>query len=297
MAEIIDRFFDFLRYEKRYSEHTITSYQRDLSQFCSFLENSGFENEIEKTDRNSIRSFIVTLKEENFKNSTVNRKIACLKSFFGFLHKKEIIKNNPTTTLFSLKKSKRIPVVVTEKDIEDLSKQEPIPNDFSNLRDKVVFELLYGTGIRLSEIVQLKRRDFEHDFKKMKVMGKGKKERIVPIYPQLQELLKNYLAEKKKLGFDEPEKTFIVTNEGNNCYKMQVQRIVKKMLSKTTHPLEKNSPHVLRHTFATHLLSNNADITSIKDLLGHSSLAATQVYTQTDVDRLKQAFEKAHPKS
>ncbi|MFQ3576357.1 MAG: tyrosine-type recombinase/integrase [Cytophagales bacterium] len=297
MTELINRFFDYLKHEKRYSEHTLISYQNDLAKFCQFLQKSQIKESIELTNRNTIRSFVLTQKESGLKNSTINRNIACLKSFFTFLHKKGIINQNPASDILSLKKAKRIPVVVGENEIENIISENGDHLEFPDLRDKVVFELFYGTGIRLSELTQLKNNNFDSHFKRLKVLGKGKKERIIPIHSNLQKLLEKYLIEKKKLGFDEPEKTFIVTNEGNNCYKMQVQRIVKKMLSKTKNRLEKQSPHVLRHTFATHLLSNNADITSIKDLLGHSSLASTQVYTQTDVERLKVAFEKAHPKS
>jgi integrase/recombinase XerC len=299
MENLVNRFLDFLKYEKRYSQFTIKSYANDLNQFLKFIHHHSVQvNDVDKVDKNTIRSFILYLKDNKYNNNSINRKIATLKSFYNFLYQKAIITKNVAQGILMLKKEKKLPVIVSEVEMQQIENFLNQNNyTFSELRDQVVIELLYGTGIRLSELVNLKDINFQNNFSKLKVLGKGNKERIIPIHSKLQILLSQYWDEKKKLGFEKPELTFIVTNTGKNCYRMFIQRIVFKYLAKICNHLERKSPHVIRHTFASHLLNNQADITSIKELLGHSSLAATQIYTHTDIEKLKLVFEKFHPKS
>jgi len=243
-----------------------------------------------------LRSWIVTLADQEMMPKTINRKIACLRSFYHFLQKKEVISKDPTLKIKALKVKKSLPVFVEEDNMIKLLDQIEFHDSFDGLRDKIVLELLYGTGIRLSELIGLKTSDVNLFQKTIKVLGKGNKERIIPIHDTFITLSKEYSNKKKSESFGNNNEFFVVTNNGEQTYPMFIYRLVKKYLDQIT-TVDKRSPHVLRHTFATHLLNKGADLNAIKDLLGHTSLAATQVYTHNSIDKLKAIFDQAHPKS
>jgi len=291
---MVASFFLYLQHEKRYSKHTLTSYETDLRQLAVYLISTYETTDISLASYQMLRSWLLSLAGEDLKPRSLARKIACLKSYYAFLHKQGIIQLNPTLRLKSPKLEKRLPDFVEEKNMDILLDQITFPEGFEGIRDKLILELLYGTGIRLSELIGIKESDYNHYDHTLKVLGKGNKERIVPINKTLSNLISIYIAQK---NLEETKNNFlIVTDKYDKLYPVFVQRIVKKYLTLVT-TLEKKSPHVLRHTFATHLLNHGADLNSIKDMLGHSSLAATQVYTHNSLEKLKAVFEKAHPKA
>ena len=291
---MVASFFIYLQHEKRYSEHTLTSYETDLRQLAVYLSSTYETTDISLASYQMLRSWLLSLAGNDLKPRSLARKIACLKSYYTFLHKKRIIQFNPTLRLKSPKLEKRLPTFVEEKNMDILLDEITFPEGFEGIRDKLILELLYGTGIRLSELIGIKEPDYNQYDHTLKVLGKGNKERIVPINTTLSTLISNYIAQKN--AEESKNNYLIVTDKYDKLYPVFVQRIVKKYLSLVT-TLEKKSPHVLRHTFATHLLDRGADLNSIKDMLGHSSLAATQVYTHNSLEKLKKVFEKAHPKA
>lgn len=293
---MFDSFLQYLRYEKRYSAHTLTSYQTDLTQFFEYIAKTYEIKDPIEVSHPVVRSWIVSLMEQGMEPRSVNRKIACLKSYFKFLLRNNQIRKNPMLRVTSPKVKKTLPVFMEEKSIEQLLDQHEFPEGFAGRRDKLIIELLYGTGIRLSELIGLKESSIDFHQNTIKVLGKGNKERIIPIGTRLSEFMKNVIAEKKVEFERNIQPNLIVTDKGEPCYPAFVYRVVKKYLTLTT-TLEKRSPHVLRHTYATHLLNNGADLNSIKELLGHTSLAATQVYTHNSIEKLKKIFEQAHPKA
>jgi integrase/recombinase XerC len=294
---MVNLFLQYLQYEKRCSPHTLSAYQRDLEQFVQYLTTAYEVSQPETATFAMIRSWIVSLVEQKLEATSINRKIATLRTFFKFLLKRKTISQDPMQKVVALKTSRTIPAFVDEQPMGLLLDQFEFAEGFHGLRDKLILELLYGTGIRLSELINLKESDLAVSEKVVKVTGKGNKQRIVPVHRTLLPLLESYTASKKahfegKFLAD----YLIVTDKGDQSYPMMIQRIVKKHLDMIT-TIEKRSPHVLRHTFATHLLNKGADLNAIKDLLGHASLGATQVYTHNSLDRLKQIFEQAHPKA
>lgn len=293
---MIDSFLKFLTYEKRASEYTITSYKKDLSQFSAFLRYHAPNTNVIYASHEDIRAWIVDLISRKNTARTVNRKVSTLRSFFKFLHQRGHIKKNPTHKVKALKAKYPLPSFVQVKEIFNLLDVHDFPSDFPGLRDRLLIELFYGTGMRLSEMTHLRSSQVYLEEKNMKIEGKGKKERIIPCYDNLLLLIKKYISEKRKHFGKESDYYLLVTNKGEQCYPMMVYRTVRKYLDQFT-TIDKRSPHVLRHTFATHLLDNGADLNAIKDLLGHASLAATQIYTHNSLDQLKQVFEKAHPKA
>jgi integrase/recombinase XerC len=272
------------------------AYENDLLQFTEFLQEHHHSVLPAQADHLLIRAWIVYLVEDKLDKSTVNRKLATLRSFYGYLLRHQLIAIDPMQKIVALKMSKKLPTFVEEKPMATLLDDIEFPDDFIGLRDKLVLELLYGTGIRLSELTGLKPADVNLYDRTITVLGKRNKHRIVPLTPPLFELVEQY-QQQKTIFFDgnaDPS-TLIVSDKGIAAYPMLIQRIVNKYLSLVT-TLNKKSPHVLRHTFATHLLNRGADLNAIKDLLGHSSLAATQIYTHTSLDQLKKAHDQAHPK-
>lgn len=291
---MVASFFIYLQHEKRYSKHTLTSYETDLRQLAVYLTSTYETTDISLASYQMLRSWLLSLAGEDLKPRSLARKIACLKSYYTFLHKQGIVQLNPTLRLKSPKLEKRLPDFVEEKNMDILLDEITFPEGFEGIRDKLILELLYGTGIRLSELIGIKETDYNHYDHTLKVLGKGNKERIVPINKTLSTLINVYITQKNT---EESKNSYlIVTDKHDKLYPVFVQRIVKKYLTLVT-TLEKKSPHVLRHTFATHLLNHGADLNSIKDMLGHSSLAATQVYTHNSLEKLKAVFEKAHPKA
>jgi integrase/recombinase XerC len=293
---MFDTFLHYLQYEKRYSKHTIVSYSTDLTQFTKYLSEVYEITDLTTVSHQMVRSWIVTLMDEGLNAKSINRKIACLKSFYKFLHKNGEISKNPMLKVISPKTKKRLPVFVEEQQMNLLLDEFEFADDFYGKRDRLILELLYGTGMRLSELIGLTHQSVDNHNNTIKVLGKGNKERIIPIGKKLIDYINNFISEKKNNFECNITEKLIVTNKGEECYPAFVHRTVKRYLSYIT-TLEKKSPHVLRHTYATHLLNNGADLNSIKELLGHSSLAATQVYTHNSIEKLKKIFEQAHPKA
>ncbi|MFD2935558.1 tyrosine-type recombinase/integrase [Spirosoma flavum] len=290
-------FLQHIRYEKRLSHHTLTAYTNDLEQFRLFLLTECNIAEPERSDFRHIRSWIVSLVEAGTDKSSVNRKIATLRSFFGFLLRRKVIDFDPTSKIQALKASKKLPQYVEEKPMEMLLNDIEFSDTFEGIRDKLVLELLYGTGIRLSELIGLKTADVNLYEKTITVLGKRNKHRIIPLNQPLFELIQQYCRSKENEFSGQADGIYlIVSDKGVAAYPMLIQRIVKQNLTLVT-TLEKKSPHVLRHSFATHLLNRGADLNAIKDLLGHSSLAATQIYTHTSLEQLKKTYDQAHPKA
>jgi integrase/recombinase XerC len=292
-SSMVDSFLKYLKFEKRYSAKTVLAYQADLQQFQDFLSKE-FTTQTQDVNHSLIRSWIVSLVESGLDATSVNRKIACLRSYFKFLIKREAIDKDPMGKIKILKTKKKLPHFVQEADIVGLLDQTDFGNDFDGLRDQMVLELLYGTGMRLSELTGLKDSNINIRDRTLRVLGKRNKERVIPFTASLAELINGYRKIRNR-EVKQLDHSFLVTKNGAPLYPMMVNRIVKKYLKSAN--VEKKSPHVLRHTYATHLLNKGAEINAVKDLLGHSSLAATQVYTHNSMDKLKKAFDQAHPKA
>lgn len=292
-------FLKYLQYERRYSSHTVDSYQNDLTQFGAFLTQIKPESEIELIDvtHNEIRSWIISLMQDGLDPRSVNRKMAALRTYFKFLIKRDVITEDPTVRLFALKTSKKLPSIVKENEITGLLSQFDSDDTFIGMRDKLILELLYGTGIRLSELIHLKKSDINLKEGLIKVLGKRNKERIIPLPAELILVIDDYTTSREKaLGEYTGDDFLVVTDKGRKTYPMYIYRIVNRFLGLFT-TTDKKSPHVLRHTYATHLLNKGADLNAIKELLGHSSLASTQVYTHNTIEKLKAVFDQAHPKA
>ncbi len=293
---MVESFFKYLQYEKRVSKHTLTAYQNDLAQFNGFLKEVFPDHAPDSSDYGIIRAWIIQLVDSGIKPSSINRKIASLKTFYKFLMRQEVIVKNPMTKIRVLKTQKRLPSFVKEADMVNLLDHVEFADTLEGWRDKLILELFYATGIRLSELITLKESQLDIQSRTIKVLGKRNKERVIPFHKSIVPILKVYQqirnkeVDRKKHGF------VFVTDKGDPCYPMMVYRIVKKYLNENTSS-EKRSPHVLRHTYATHLLNKGAEINAVKDLLGHSSLAATQVYTHNSMEKIKKAYDQAHPKA
>ncbi|MBB3837397.1 integrase/recombinase XerC [Runella defluvii] len=293
---MIETFLQHLTFEKRLSQHTLTAYAKDLEQFKEFLEKTYQLQDLAKADFRMIRGWAVSMVEAELHHRSVNRKLATLRSFYGYLLRCKAITINPMLRVSSLKTDKPLPQFVEEKSLQLLFDEITFPLDFEGTRDRLVLELLYGTGMRLAELITLRDGDVNAYDQTLRVFGKRSKERVVPIYKGLVEMIKQYQQCRNEQFPNPPDQSLILTNKGEPAYPVLIQRIVKKYLSAVT-SLQKRSPHILRHTFATHLLNNGADLNSIKDLLGHSSLAATQVYTHNSIEKLKKIYKQAHPKA
>jgi integrase/recombinase XerC len=292
----IERFINFLTYEKRYSNHTITAYQNDLNEFQIFITETYALNNLMEVEPTYIRSWIVSLLRDGRTNSTVNRKIASIKSFYKFIQitSSERIAN-PTNNLITPKKETHLPSFLKESEIEQLLNSFEETENFAILRDKTIIELLYGTGIRRSELMSLMVSNVNFEQRYIKVLGKRNKERVIPIAKRLVDSLKEYWR-IRAADYGNEDEHFFLTEKGKPLYPKAIYNIVKHFLEGFT-TVQQKSPHILRHSFATHLLNNGAELNAIKDLLGHESLAATQVYTHTTLNKLKKAYLKAHPKA
>ena len=285
----------YIEYERRYSKHTIESYANDLEQFHLYLKSEYHKEQIEMASHLEIRSWIVQMMEHKITPRSINRKLSTLKSFFKFLMRKGIVKKSPLSKVLAPKTSKRLPVFVEKSGIERLLTDIEFPEGFIGARDKMILDLFYGTGMRRSELNNLKETDIDSYNAQIKVLGKGNKERIIPIQPQLRTALKEYIDLKNR-STAMPSIYLFVNEEGKLLNPSNIYQIVKKYLNLIT-TIDKKSPHVLRHTFATHLMNNGADINAVKELLGHASLAATQVYTHNTIEKLKNIYKQAHPKA
>ena len=291
----IERFIRYLQFEKRFSPHTVTAYRQDLNQFNDFLILDRLD--ILLISHQDVRVWILNLMEKGFEAKTLNRKISVLRSFYKFLQREELLQSNPMIHVRAPKIPKRLPVIVEEQKMDSLLDNDHVfESNFQGKRNRLILELLYGTGMRLSELVNLKVSDINIYEQHIKVLGKRNKERIIPISGPLLLLIKDYLKEKETQNFDNKPASLIVTNTGKDAYPKFIYRIVNLSLSEISTQIKK-SPHVLRHTFATALLNRGADLNAIKELLGHSSLAATQVYTHNSMEKLKSIYKQAHPKA
>ncbi|MBV6643877.1 MAG: tyrosine-type recombinase/integrase [Cyclobacteriaceae bacterium] len=293
---MIINFLKFLQFEKRYSEHTLKAYREDLNQLLLFLESTFEINDLSKAEHSYLRSWVVDLMERSITPRSINRKIATLKSFYKFLLAREFITKNPASRLRPLKTDKPLPTFFREGEMTTLLDQIEYPDGFAGTRDKLLLEILYATGIRLSELIGIKDTDIDHHEQLVKVLGKRNKERIVPISDSIVKLINQYQQLRNRHLENCNTPYLLVTDSGDQIYPMMVYRIVKKYAGAVS-TQDKKSPHVLRHTFATHLLNKGADLNAVKDLLGHTSLAATQVYTHNSLEKLKSTFDQAHPKA
>ncbi len=289
-----ESFINYLKYEKRCSSHTVTAYKNDLDQFVQFCTGVVGEFNVKETDSKLVRSWIVQLMENKLSARSVNRKITTIKSFFKYLMKEQIVESNPATYLVLPKIRKKLPNFVEEPNLHHLLDDGFFANDFIGIRDKLIITLLYGTGIRLAELLLLKDSDFDKRMCLIKVLGKRKKERIIPYPASINSLLELYINIRDITIGLKTEK-LLVTEEGKPVYEKLIYRVVTNNLAKVT-SLEKKSPHVLRHTYATHLLNKGADLNAVKELMGHSNLAATQIYTHTSFERLHDIYKQAHPR-
>lgn len=292
----MELFFKYLEYEKRYSPHTLTSYHTDLGQFAQYLQDTYQITDPAEADHSIIRSWILTLVHKNLEARSVNRKIACLRSYYKFLLGQQRISANPMLRIKAPKVSKKLPAFVPEEPFNHFLDSFTFEDSFEGQRDRLILEFLYGTGIRLAELIGITHEDVDLHAGTVRVLGKGNKVRIIPLNDTLVATIKHYLSFKKSLFGNNNSEKLLVTNKERPLYPKFVYRVAKKYISLVT-TSEHNSPHVLRHSFATHLLNKGADLNAIKDLLGHASLAATQVYTHNSIEKLKSIFEKAHPKA
>jgi integrase/recombinase XerC len=292
----IREFLEYLQYQKRYSRHTIISYRNDLQAFETFLQKEFGELLLKEVKSAFIRTWLASLKEEGISSKTINRKISTLKSFFKYHIKKEVILSSPMSVISSPKSGKRLPQYVEQKDIELLFNHVEFPDTWEGRTEQLILRIFYNAGIRQAELLQLQQNQFDARNATIKVLGKGNKERIIPISNTLAVQIAGYIQEKDQ-RFQALEHGFLLVNtRGKKLYPKYVYNVVKKYLSLVT-TIDKKSPHILRHTFATHLTNNGADINAVKELMGHSSLAATQIYTHNSIEKLKEAFKKAHPKA
>lgn len=290
---MVERFLKYIRYEKRYSEHTVLAYQTDLQQFSDFLA-ATFEEQPQLATYPMIRSWIIDLSEKHVEPRSINRKIASLRTFFKFLLRQGVVTKDPVQRVKILKTKKKLPHFVTEHDMTAILDSSPQTDDHDELRNVLIIELLYGTGIRLAELIGLKDTSINYADRSIKVLGKRNKERVIPFSEPLVKLMKTYREVRDRVA-EKQSPWFLVTRKGKKLYPVMVNRIVKAKLAEAS--VEKKSPHVLRHSYATHLLNHGAEINAVKDLLGHSSLAATQVYTHNTMEKLKKIFDQAHPKA
>ena len=286
-------FFEFLKHEKKLSAHTILAYENDLNQFFNFINIESERFSVSEINYQHIRSWITYLLDNKLTPQSVNRKLSTLKTFFKFLMKQNSIQFNPMLKISGPKNNKRLPVFVEENQMENLFTEIEFDEDFIGIRDKLILDILYQTGLRRSELTHLTEANTNILASTIKVIGKRNKERIVPISFSLKRNLEAYLKVKEELNLQ--NMMLLVNEKGNALTENALYLIVKKYLTQVT-TIQKKSPHVLRHTFATHLLNNGASILAVKNLLGHASLSATQIYTHTTIEVLKKSYKKAHPR-
>lgn len=290
------QFLDYLKFQKRYSQHTIISYQADLTAFFDFIQFTFGNTELPDIRPSFVRTWLASLKDRGMEAKSINRKISSLKSFFKYQLKEEALAVSPMSAIISPKIKKRLPQFVEKADINTLFEYVEFPNDWQGKTDLIILQILYNTGIRQAELVSLKENQVDSYKQSIKVLGKGNKERIIPVSEALLAMIKTYVTEKRST-LEHYDKDILLVNErGKKLYPKYVYNAVHKYLDKIT-TISKKSPHVLRHSFATHLMNNGADLNAVKELLGHSSLAATQIYTHNSIEKLKDIHKKAHPKA
>ncbi len=294
----VELFVKYIRYEKRYSEHTIKSYETDLYQFRNFvlLERNAVDEDSEP-DFRGIRAWMVSLSQQKNTSVTINRKLSSLKSYIRYLLKNGTITEDPLAKIISPKNKKRLPEFIQENEMNKLDSPDVFKDDFFGIRDKFMLELFYNTGMRLSELINIKHSDVDLINGTVKILGKRNKERICPLNSYTINIYRNYIESKKAIGFSTSLDTnLIVTDKGTKMYGNFVYRKIVHYLGLVS-GIDKKSPHVLRHTFATHMLNNGADLNAIKELLGHAGLAATQIYTHNTFEKIRNIYKQAHPRA
>lgn len=292
----ISNFLDYLKFQKRYAQHTITSYNTDLADFFDFLQSQFNEQQIKSIKSVLVRSWLAELKMNKQSSKTINRKISTLKTFFKYLLRQGEIETSPMVTIVTPKQNKRLPEFVDKRDTDTLFLDVTFDKDWNGKTEYLVLMILYHTGVRQAELIGLKNSAIDKYNSTIKVLGKGNKERIIPIGKELLAEIMAYQTSKMEKIKDPDLECLLVRENGKKLYPKWVYNAVKKNLSLIT-TIQKKSPHVLRHTFATHLSNNGADLNAIKELLGHSSLAATQIYTHNTIEKLKDIYKQAHPKA
>jgi len=290
----ISNFLQYISLEKRYSKHTLTAYNNDLQTFAHFLSDEFEQDDLATVSQEMVRTWVVKLMDDGLSTRSVNRKISTLNSFYRHLIIKGVIENNPAKNITTLKNAARIAVFVQQEQINTYLNKEIDENDFPSLRNKLVIDLLYSTGMRRAELISLTTSSIDFANKVLKVMGKRNKERLIPLSQKMIEQIQAYLNLKKET-FQDAAQFLIVTNTGKKAYPKFIYLIVNDELSGITST--RKSPHVLRHSFATHLLNNGAELNSIKELMGHANLSATQIYTHTTIEQLKSIYTQAHPRA
>lgn len=296
LSSEISAFTDHLKFEKRYSAHTVRSYHDDLIQFSDYLVTSFGSMPVPDVSAAIIRSWLASLKSGGMASRSINRKISTLKSFFKFLIRSGKLKKNPLASIVSPKVSKRLPAFVDEGDLDTLFRHVAFDEGWDGYTGRLAMQILYGLGIRLSELVNCRESQVDFGNSQIKILGKGNKERIIPVNAVLLGGIREYM-QKKRTEFEEFDSTYLLVNgKGKKLYPKYVYRLTTKYLPKVT-TVKKKSPHILRHSFATHLMNNGAELNAVKELLGHASLAATQLYTHNTIEKLKNVHKKAHPRS
>lgn len=293
---IVQEFLNYLSFQKRYSKNTIIAYQNDIETFFGYSDREFGEIELKEISQAVIRTWLASLKEQKLSARSINRKISSLKSFFRFCLKMNRIEVNPAVSTSSLKTSRRLPSFITEKDIKKLFSENDFPDTFMGKMDYLILSIFYQTGMRRSELINLKEGDIDQRDSNIKILGKGNKERRIPVGNDLLKLIASYMEEKRK-EFGPACTDFLFTNKSGKLLNPKyIYNMVKRNI-RAVSTNERASPHVLRHTFATHLTNEGAPLNDVKELLGHSSLASTQVYTHNSIEKLKQVYKQAHPKS
>ena len=296
MENFKNKFYDYLLLEKNYSQHTVKAYINDIGFFESFLSNEYEDNNLLLVNYNQIRSWIVSLSDDGISNTSINRKVSSLKSFYKFLLKTKQIETSPLLKHKALKAPKKIQIPFSEKELDMVLNQIMYKEGFEGVRDKLIVDLFYTTGIRRTELINLKIQNVDLSNKTIKVIGKRNKERIIPILTIIEEQIKKYLSERSSIQEVKESEYFFLLSNGVKLNDSFVYRLINYYFSNVSEKVKK-SPHILRHTFATHLLNNGADINSVKELLGHSSLASTQVYTHNSLAELQKVYNSAHPRN
>lgn len=296
LTEHIQSFGNYLRYEKRFSPHTSKAYLSDLEQFTNFLATSYEVNKTEDIKHQMIRSWVVWLIEGGITPRATNRKLSSLKSFYRFLLRQGLVQENPMVKITTPKSSSKLPIFVEQESMRQLFDGIDFGTGFEPTRDRLILELFYATGMRLSELCHIKTRDIQFGSSQIKVLGKRNKERLIPLTDNVIGLLHDYIEKRNEIVSESENEHLFITAKGKIIYEKLAYRVVNNYLSRVT-TINKKSPHVLRHTFATHMLNNGAELNAIKELLGHSNLSATQIYTHNTVEKLKKVYKQAHPRA
>lgn len=291
-----ESFLQYLQIEKRYSPHTVRSYLNDLDQFYSFLLSKGLPDDPAAVTSHDIRAWIVSMLDNNYTTVSVHRKISCLRVFFRYLRKEGIVKSDPLEKVVLPKRKKTLPVFVEEEALNKLLDDFSFGDGFAGIRNRTIIEMLYLTGMRRSELIGLRNVDVDLSEGSVKVTGKRNKQRIIPLVKPFIQRLEEYIKVKDEIITTGNDRWFFITDKGNKLYDKYVYNTVYRYLAMVT-TIEKKSPHILRHTFATHMLNRGADLNSIKELLGHANLSATQIYTHNTFEKLKKVYKQAHPRA